>query len=134
MSDRDQLSVAFAALADPTRRDILVRLRAGPSPVGELATHYPISRPAVSQHLAVLERAGLVRRDRRAQRNDCSLTPVGLDAAAAWIERQRAEWTDRFDLLDEHFRQRRDGGARPDDHETHESADRDRMGEAGEGR
>ncbi|HEV2529689.1 MAG TPA: metalloregulator ArsR/SmtB family transcription factor [Thermomicrobiales bacterium] len=118
MAANDRLSVAFAALADPTRRDILVRLREGPSSVGDLAAHYPMSRPAVSQHLAVLEKAGLVTRDRRAQWNDCSLTPVGLDEAAAWIAQQRAEWTERFDLLDEHFRNRRDHAETPDDTRT----------------
>ena len=108
MVERDRLTVAFAALADPTRRDILTRLRGGPLTVGDLAGNYPMSRPAISQHLAVLERAGLVTRDRRAQWNDCSLVTTSLDEAAVWIEQQRADWTDRFDLLDEHFRSRRD--------------------------
>ena len=107
MVARDRLSVAFAALADPTRRDILTRLRNGPLTVTELAAPYPMSRPAVSQHLTVLERAGLVARGRRGQWNDCSLATASLDEAAAWIEQQRAEWTDRFDLLDEHFKGRR---------------------------
>lgn len=116
MVARDQLSVAFAALADPTRRDILTRLRSGPLTVSDLAAPYPISRPAVSQHLAVLERAGLVERDRRGQWNDCSLTTASLDEAAAWIEQQRAEWTERFDLLDEHFRARREQDRGAQDH------------------
>jgi DNA-binding transcriptional ArsR family regulator len=89
MAARDRLSVAFAALADPTRRDILMRLRNGPLTVSDLAAHYPISRPAVSQHLTVLEKAGLVARGRRAQWNDCSLATASLDEAAAWIEQQR---------------------------------------------
>jgi len=108
MIARDQLSVAFAALADPTRRDILVRLRSGPLTVSDLAVHYPMSRPAVSQHLTVLEKAGLVARSRRAQWNDCSLATASLDEAAAWIERQRADWTERFDLLEEHLGGRRE--------------------------
>ena len=116
MAARDQLSVAFAALADPTRRDILTRLRSGPLTVSDLAEHYPMSRPAVSQHLTVLEKAGLVARDRRGQWNDCSLAPASLDEAAAWIEQQRAEWTDRFDLLDEHFKARREQDRRAHDH------------------
>ena len=116
MVARDQLSVAFAALADPTRRDILTRLRTGPLTVSDLAAHYPMSRPAVSQHLTVLEKAGLVARDRRGQWNDCSLAPASLDEAAAWIARQRAEWTERFDLLDEHFTARRDPGRGAPDH------------------
>jgi len=107
MIARDRLSVAFAALADPTRRDILTRLRGGPLTVGDLAEHYPISRPAVSQHLTVLERAGLVARGRRAQWNDCSIQVTSLDEAAAWIEQQRADWIERFDLLDEHLRSSR---------------------------
>lgn len=108
MAARDRLSVAFAALADPTRRDILMRLRSGSLTVSDLAVHYPISRPAVSQHLTVLEKAGLVARDRRAQWNDCSLATASLDEAAAWIEQQRADWTERFDLLDEHLKRRRE--------------------------
>ena len=111
---RDSLSVTFAALADPTRRDILVRLRRGPQSVGELAAHYPMSRPAVSQHLTVLEKAGLVSRDRRAQWHDCSLATASLDEAAAWIAQQRAEWTDRFDRLEEHLHQRRQEHSTPD--------------------
>lgn len=102
--------MAFAALADPTRRDILTRLRSGPLTVGDLAVHYPISRPAVSQHLTVLEKAGLVARGRRAQWNDCSLATASLDEAAAWIEHQRADWIERFDLLDEHLKRRREHG------------------------
>lgn len=100
MSDRDQLSVQFAALADPTRRDLLRRLRPGPLPVGELAKPYDMSRAAVSQHLAVLEKAGLVTRIRRQRWIDCSLTPKSLDSATAWIVTQKAEWNDRFDRLD----------------------------------
>ena len=107
----DALSATFAALADPTRRDILSQLRSGPRTVGVLAERYPISRPAVSQHLRVLERAGLVGRDRRAQWHDCALTPGSLDEAAAWLEQQRVEWSERFDALDEHLRRRRASSA-----------------------
>jgi DNA-binding transcriptional ArsR family regulator len=113
MSVRDPLSVAFAALADPTRRDILERLRRGPQTAGDLAARYPISRPAVSQHLAVLEKAGLVSRDRRAQWNDCSLTSQSLDAVSAWIEQQRADWNERFDLLEAHLEARRASKTEP---------------------
>lgn len=100
---RDKLSLAFSALADPTRRDILTRLRTRPLTVSDLAEHYPVSRPAVSQHLKVLETAGLVSRDKRAQWNDCSLAAGSLDEVSMWIEQQRAGWTERFDLLDEHL-------------------------------
>lgn len=116
MIARDQLSVAFAALADPTRRDILMRLRNGPLTVSGLAVHYPMSRPAVSQHLTVLEKAGLVERDRRGQWNDCYLATASLDEAAAWIEQQRTDWSERFDLLDEHLRNRRERNRETDDH------------------
>lgn len=116
MTDRDRLSTAFAALADPTRRDILTRLRAGSLTVSDLAAHYSISRPAVSQHLAVLEKAGLVTRDRRGQWNDCTLETASLDEAAAWLEQQRTEWIEKFDLLDEHLRSRRKR-----DHASHDS-------------
>lgn len=112
----DRLSVVFAALADPTRRDIVTRLKSGPQTVGDLAELYPMSRPAVSQHLTVLERAGLVARDRRARWNDCSLATAGLDEAAAWIEQQRADWSARFDLLEEHLRDRRERDPGTRDH------------------
>ena len=101
----DPLSAQFAALADPTRRDLLRRLRQGAATISVLATYYPMSRAAVSQHLTVLEQAGLVTRVRRGQWIDCHLTPAALDPAAAWIEEQRAEWSDRFDRLDVHLRE-----------------------------
>jgi len=116
MVARDRLSVTFAALADPTRRGIRIRLRIGSLTVSDLAEHYPISRPAVSQHLTVLENAGLVARDRRAQWNGCSLATASLDEAAAWIEQQLADWTERFDLLDEHLRNRREHDRETDDY------------------
>jgi DNA-binding transcriptional ArsR family regulator len=114
---KDRLSVAFGALADPTRRDILTRLRHGPLTVGDLAADYPMSRPAVSQHLTVLEKAGLVARDRRAQWNDCTLETASLDEAAAWLEQQRADWVHRFDLLDEHLQARRQRRRRSAEHD-----------------
>ncbi|WP_234346624.1 ArsR/SmtB family transcription factor [Cellulomonas timonensis] len=97
----------FSALADPTRRDILTRLADGPRTVGELAGHYPISRPAVSQHLAVLEAAGLLTRTVDAQWRLCTVREEGLDDASEWIARRRADWTERFDTLEEHLRSRR---------------------------
>ena len=103
MPVRDLLSTQFAALADPTRRDLLTRLRPGALTVSDLAVHYPMSRAAVSQHLTVLENAGLIQRVPRGQWIDCSLTPAGLDSAAAWLEEQRAEWNDRLDRLEAHL-------------------------------
>ena len=103
----DPLSRVFSALADPTRRDILTRLADGPRTVGELAGHYPISRPAVSQHLAVLEAAGLLTRTVDAQWRLCAVREEGLDDASQWIAQQRADWTARFDTLEEHLRSRR---------------------------
>ncbi len=103
----DPLSLVFSALADPTRRDILTRLGSGPQTVGELAAHYPMSRPAISQHLRVLEQAGLITRTVNAQWRECSLRERGLDEASRWIATQHAEWTERFDLLEERLRTRR---------------------------
>ena len=101
----DPLSVVFHALADPTRRAIISRLRNGATTVGELAEPFAISRPAISQHLKVLERAGLVERSADAQWRRCTLHTEPLDEASAWVERHRAEWNERFDLLDERLRE-----------------------------
>lgn len=103
MTTEDRLSSAFAALADSTRRNILHRLRNGSMTVSELAAHYPINRPAVSQHLAVLERAGLVERNRRAQWSECSVARDSLDEVAAWIEQQRTAWNERIDRLEDYL-------------------------------
>lgn len=100
----DGLSRIFAALADPTRRDILSRLGEGPLSVTELAEPYPMSRPAVSQHLAVLEDAGLVTRSASAQYRPCHLRVEGLSEASEWIARHSTDWEQRFDLLDQHLR------------------------------
>jgi DNA-binding transcriptional ArsR family regulator len=101
----DALDLVFGALADPTRRSIITRLREGPTTVGELATPFAMSRPAISQHLNVLERAGLIQRTADAQWRRVSLRREPLDEASAWVERHRAEWTERFDLLDERLRE-----------------------------
>lgn len=107
MAPVDQLSLTFGALADPTRRDILARLRNGPATVSDLASNYAMSRPAISQHLSVLERAGLIAREQRAQWRECRLEREGLAGASEWIEDQRADWSERFDLLEEHIRHKR---------------------------
>ena len=101
----DELSVVFQALADPTRRAIISRLRDGSTTVGELAEPFQMSRPAISQHLKVLERAGLIERTTDAQWRRCSLRTEPLDEASAWVERHRDEWNERFDLLDERLRE-----------------------------
>lgn len=100
----DALSLVFAALADPTRRGILSRLARGPAAVGELAAPFEMSAPAISQHLKVLERAGLVTRTRRAQWHTLTLRTEPLDDASAWVEQQRHEWGLRLDALDAHLR------------------------------
>lgn len=100
----DELSLVFHALADPTRRAILSRLHSGPATVGELAEPFAMSRPAISQHLKVLERAGLIERTTTAQWRTCTLRTEPLDEASVWVERHRGEWNERFDLLDEHLR------------------------------
>ena len=97
----DQLSQAFAALADPTRRDIVARLTVADATVGELAEPYDVSVQAVSKHLKVLEGAGLVSRSRDAQRRPVHLEAEVLDLMTAWIERYRRAAEERFSRLDD---------------------------------
>jgi DNA-binding transcriptional ArsR family regulator len=101
----DQLTVTFAALADPTRRAILGRLAEGDATVTELAKPFPVSLPAISRHLKVLERAGLISRNRSAQSRPSSLRAEPLQEATAWMERYRAIWEGRMDRLDDHLRE-----------------------------
>jgi DNA-binding transcriptional ArsR family regulator len=96
----DPLSLTFGALADPTRRAILARLADGEATVNELAAPFDISLQAVSQHLKVLERAGLISRGRQAQWRPCRLEGARLDDASSWIQRYREIWADRLDRLD----------------------------------
>ncbi len=100
----DQLSLTFAALADPTRRAILARLAAGEATVNELAEPFSISLQAISKHLKVLERAGLITRGRDAQWRPCRLEMAPLETASDWIERYREIWRDRFDRLDQEIK------------------------------
>jgi DNA-binding transcriptional ArsR family regulator len=95
----DALSLTFSALADPTRRAILERLARGVATVGELAEPFRISLPAISRHLKVLERAGLIRRERDAQWRRCHLAPAPLRDAADWVEQYREFWEGQFDSL-----------------------------------
>ena len=101
----DQLSSTFAALADPTRRAILARLANGEATVNQLAEPFPITLQAISKHLKVLERAGLITRGRMAQWRPCRLEARPLGDAAQWIEPYRQFWEGSFDRLDQHLRQ-----------------------------
>ena len=101
----DQLSTTFAALADPTRRAILARLASGECSVTELAQPFAMSMPAVSKHLRVLERAGLVARRREAQWRRCRIEAVALKAVATWAEDYRHLWEARLDRLDTYLQQ-----------------------------
>src|SRR6201997_3147614 len=100
MKAEDQLSMVFAALADPTRRAILARLADGEATVTELAAPFDMSQPAISKHLKVLERAGLISRGRQAQRRPRTLEPRPLAEATDWIERYRKVWEANFKRLD----------------------------------
>lgn len=99
----DELSRVFAALSDPTRRDILVRLGQGEATVSELAAPFPISLPAISRHLKVLEQAGLITRGRQAQWRTSALRAQPLKDAGAWMDHLSDLWGQRFDRLDEHL-------------------------------
>ncbi|HKY21687.1 MAG TPA: metalloregulator ArsR/SmtB family transcription factor [Vicinamibacterales bacterium] len=101
----DQLSTTFAALADPTRRAILARLLSGERSVTELAEPFQMSMPAVSKHLRVLERAGLIARRTEAQWRPCRIDASPLKEVANWTERYRHTWEQRFDRLDQYLQQ-----------------------------
>jgi DNA-binding transcriptional ArsR family regulator len=103
MSDR--LSATFAALADPTRRAILARLALGETSVKELAKPFEMTAPAISKHLKVLEKAGLISRGRDAQWRPCKLEPQALKSVDDWLERYRRLWEERFDRLEEYLRE-----------------------------
>jgi DNA-binding transcriptional ArsR family regulator len=105
----DQLSSTFAALADPTRREILTRLAEGEATVNELAEPFPISVQAVSQHLKVLEHAGLITRGRTAQLRPSRLRAAPLEDAVEWLEKYRPFWEDSFDRLEERLRESENG-------------------------
>lgn len=99
----DPLSATFAALADPTRRAILARLAQGDTSVSELAAPFDMSLPAVSKHLKVLERAGLITRGRDAQWRPCRLEAAPLKAASGWMETYRRFWDDALDGLEDYL-------------------------------
>ena len=101
----DPLSATFAALADPIRRAILARLASGDASVTELAEPFEVSLPAISKHLKVLERAGLIARSREAQWRPCRLQPAPLKDVSDWVDRYRRVWEDRLDRLDGYLRE-----------------------------
>src|SRR6187402_3946438 len=101
----DQLSITFSALADPTRRAILARLSSGEASVGELAEPFDISLPAVTKHLKVLQRAGLISQGREAQWRPCRLRARPMREAAEWMEPYREHWEQRLDRLDDFLRE-----------------------------
>ena len=101
----DHLSLTFAALADPTRRAILARLSRGEASVTELAEPFDMSMPAISKHLKVLERAGLIARGRDAQWRPCRLEGRRLREVADWVEQYRRFWEESFDRLDDYLRE-----------------------------
>ena len=101
----DPLSVTFAALADPTRRAILERLAAGDATVGELAEPFDLTLPAISKHVAVLERAGLVAKRKNRQKRDCHITATPLRNATSWLQEYRRHWEANLDSLDAYLTQ-----------------------------
>ena len=100
----DELSSLFGALADPTRRAILARLASGEASVTELAEPFDMSLPAISKHLKVLERAGLIERGRNAQYRPCRIRLEGLRTASDWLDDYRQLWEDRFSRLDDYLK------------------------------
>ncbi len=100
----DQLTTVFAALADPTRRAILARLSSGEAPVKELARPFKMSGPAITKHLKVLERAGLISRSRQAQQRPCRIEARPLKEAASWMEQYRVFWEQSFDRLEDYLK------------------------------
>ncbi len=103
--DEERLDETFAALANSTRRAILARLAEGGASVNELADPFDMSLPAISKHIKVLERAGLVTRGRRAQYRPCTIDAAPLQAISTWAEQYRPVWEARFDRMDDYIRQ-----------------------------
>lgn len=103
LADEHRLTETFAALASPTRRAILARLAIGEATVNELAEPFQMKLPAISKHLKVLERAGLITRGHRAQYRPCALDPRPLAQVATWAEQYRSIWETRFDQMDDYL-------------------------------
>jgi DNA-binding transcriptional ArsR family regulator len=120
MAPVDHLTVTFGALADPTRRAILARLASGEATVNELAEPFDMSLPAVSKHLKVLERAGLISRGRDAQRRPCRIEAAPLQQATEWMEAYRRFWEESFDRLDDYVRElKKKSNEKPRKEKTH---------------
>jgi DNA-binding transcriptional ArsR family regulator len=116
MTDQnDQLSAIFGALADPTRRAIIARLAEGEATVGELAAPFELSLPAISKHLKVLQRSGLIEQGRQAQWRPCRLKPGPLRDVQSWLDRYQEFLGERYDRLDEYLRELQDRGKEPND-------------------
>ena len=115
----DRLSLTFSALADPTRRAILVRLSSGARTVTELAAPHDMSMPAISKHLRVLERSGLIERSRDAQWRPCRIKAAPIKEAVDWMEQYRRHWEERLDRLEEYLKelQTETPAAKPKTHE-----------------
>ncbi len=118
----DVLSMTFSALADPTRRAILARLAAGESSVTDIAKPFKMSLPAISKHLKVLERCGLIRRGKEAQWRPCALEAAPLREAADWVGHYRQFWEQSFDRLDDYLQelQKQEKHRQPPNAQSHE--------------
>ena len=122
----DQLSMTFAALADPTRRAILARLAQGEATVNELAEPFALSLPTISKHLKVLQHAGLISQGRRAQWRPCRLEAEPLQEVAGWVADYRQFWDESFSRLDDYLRALQESAPAPDDRtHMHEEQDCD---------
>ena len=115
--DEDRLSETFAALANSTRRAILARLAHGAANVNELAEPFDMTLPAISKHIKVLERAGLVTRSQHAQYRPCSIDAAPLEKVSSWTEQYRPVWEARFDRMDTYIEQFRPRPETGDDHD-----------------
>jgi DNA-binding transcriptional ArsR family regulator len=118
VQNETNLDVTFAALADPTRRGILSRLASGEATVTELAEPFTLSQPAISKHIKVLERAGLITRGRDAQKRPCRLEPEPLAQANEWLERYREVWEQSFERLDALLEELQSADAKPKKRKT----------------
>src|SRR5262245_34026404 len=114
-TDEDRLNETFSALANTTRRAILARLAEGAATVNELAEPFELTLPAISKHIKVLERAGLVTRGQRAQYRPCALDAAPLEEVSTWAEQYRPIWEARFDRMDDYLRQLRARSRKADD-------------------